>query len=447
MNTLSASQMSRRQAAGVPLSTTPVAEDCTAASKGKPRIALFGHFGQGNFGNDGTLQVVVHHLRRLAPGAEFTCICTGPDAVAAAYGIGAVSNRVPAANTQTRNSPLARFARRLVVGVPRELGEWTRSLKTLWGTDALVVPGTGLLHDAYTFFSWGPYDMFRWLVAAKLCRCRILFVSVGAGPLYSRAGRFFVKTALSLADYRSYRDEATRRYLEGIGFRAGKDPVYPDLVFSLSESVIPHNHGSSDHRPVVGLGLMKYAGKYSVERPAGATYSAYLEVFADFAEWLLAHKYDVRLIIGDVVDRPVAQEFRSLLKERSATYDQDRIVDEPIESIEDLLEQLERTDVVVATRFHNVLLALLLEKPVVAISFHQKSVSLMEQMGLSEYCQDIGDLSVDRMIEQFLRVQQGGDSMKAMIGERVGACRVALDEQYAIMLRKICPSGDLPHPR
>jgi polysaccharide pyruvyl transferase WcaK-like protein len=421
------------------LPAAQVVEDRTAENRGRPTIALFGHFGQGNFGNDSTLQVAIHHLRRLAPSAEFTCICTGPDAVTTAYGISAVSNRLPAAKTRTLRSPVARLARRLLVGVPREIGEWTRSLKTLKGIDALVVPGTGLLHDAYTFFSWGPYDMFRWLVAAKLCRCKILLVSVGAGPIYSRAGRFFIKTALSLADYRSYRDEATQRYLEGIGFRAGKDPVYPDLVYSLSESAIPHSHGNSDRRPVVGLGLMKYAGRYSVERPAGATYSAYLEVFADFAEWLLAHEHDVRLIIGDVVDRPVVREFRSILKERSATYDQDRIVDEPTESVEDLLEQLEGTDVVVATRFHNVLLALLLEKPVVAVSFHHKSVSLMEQMGLSEYCQDIGDLSLERMIEQFLRVQQSGDSMKAMIGERVGACRVALDEQYAVLLRRICP--------
>ena len=146
--------------------------------------------------------------------------------------------------------------------------------------------------------------MFRWSVAAKLCRCKLLFVSVGAGPLYSRVGRFFVKAALSLADFRSYRDESTRQYLEGIGFPAGNDPVYPDLAFSLPETLTPLGRDSEARRPVVGLGLMDYAGKYSV---AEADQRYLFGVPGDpggVHEWLLAHEYDVRLLIGDVVDTP-----------------------------------------------------------------------------------------------------------------------------------------------
>ena len=39
----------------------------------------------------------------------------------------------------------------------------------------------------------------------------------------------------------------------------------------------------------------------------------------EFVRWLLAHDYDVRLLIGDLVDVPVTQDFRSLLKQRSVT--------------------------------------------------------------------------------------------------------------------------------
>jgi polysaccharide pyruvyl transferase WcaK-like protein len=70
----------------------------------------------------------------------------------------------------------------------------------------LVVPGTGLLTDAYGLLSWGPYNMFKWSLAAKLRCCKLVFVSVGAGPIYSALGRWLVKSALSLADFRSYRD-------------------------------------------------------------------------------------------------------------------------------------------------------------------------------------------------------------------------------------------------
>jgi polysaccharide pyruvyl transferase WcaK-like protein len=383
----------------------------------------------------------------MVPNAEFNCICSDPSTVAMTYNIAAVSSRALVDDGfraalvieyRTLHSPLARLARKLAVAVPSELWQWVKSIRTLWGTDALVVPGTGLLTDAYTLRDWGPYDLFRWSIAARLCRCKILFVSVGAGPLYSRAGRFFVKTALSLADFRSYRDESSLRYLEGIGFRVDNDPVYPDLAFSLPESLVLRGHDGEGRRPVVGLGLMVHAGRYSVERPATSVYSAYLETLVEFTEWLFAHEYDVRLLIGDVVDTPATQEFRSLLKKRSVRYVEERLIDEPIASVDDLLKQLAATDVVVATRFHNVLLALLLNKPVIAISFHHKSASLMSQMGLSEYCQDIGRLSLVRLIEQFSQLRQSSDGVKRTITEEVRACRAALDEQYAVIISKIC---------
>jgi polysaccharide pyruvyl transferase WcaK-like protein len=419
-------------------STESPTDGCTAGKAGKLKIAFFGHFGQANFGNESTLRAILESLRRLAPDGEFSCICSGPESVTASHNINAVSSRVFAAEPQIIGGPLARWARRLLVGVPRELGQWLRGVKILRGKDALIVSGTGLLQDAYTLFSWGPYDMFRWSMSAKLCGCKLFFVSVGAGPLYTRAGRFFVKAALSLADFRSYRDQSTRLYLEKIGFRAANDPVYPDLAFSLPEGLIPGSHDNPGARPVVGLGLMKYAGRYSVETPTNAVYATYLATLVQLAEWLLAQGYDIRVLTGDVVDLPVGREFRSLLSERLATVDEDRVIDEPIESVEDLLMQLAATDLVVATRFHNVLLALLLNKPVIAISFHHKCTSLMEQMGLTEYCQDINQISLAGILERFSELQKSSDRVKGTIAEKVARSRDALDAQYAILLKKAC---------
>ena len=224
---------------------------------------------------------MLFHLRRTVPNAEFYCICSDPSTVAMTYDITAVSsralvNKALAVEYRWQDNLLARLARTLLVGVPKELWRWVTSFRTLWDTDALVVPGTGLLTDSNTLFYWGPYDLFRWSIAARLCRCKILFVSVGAGPLESRKGRFFVKTALSLADFRSYRDESSLRYLEGISFPAGNDPVYPDLAFSLPQNLVPRGLDGERRRPVVGLGLMRYRGRHSVERAATSVYSSVL---------------------------------------------------------------------------------------------------------------------------------------------------------------------------
>lgn len=415
-------------------------------SDGKPKIAFFGHFGQGNFGNESTLQAMLCRLRQLAPGAEFTCICTGPEIVAADYGITAVPSRSRVGKPWRFHNPLANLARRLLLGIPIEFYRWLKGFETLRRTDALVVPGTGLLTDAYTLFNWGPYDMFRWSVTAKLCGCKLLFASVGAGPLYSRAGRFLVRTALSLADFRSYRDYSSKRYLEGIGFRADNDPVCPDLAFSLPQvaMALGHDRNSKGRRLVVGLGLMEYAGKYSVERPTGAVQAVYLETLVEFVKWLLAREYNVRLLIGDLLDVPVTQAFKGLLKERSVTQEAGRIIDEPVKSFEEVLAQVGATDFMVATRFHNVLFSVLLNKPLISISFHHKCASLMRQMGLSDYCQDINSLSADRLIKHFCRLEMNVAAVKQMIAARVDACRASLEEQYGVIVSHICPGGEQP---
>ena len=78
-----------------------------------PKIAIFGHFGAGNPGNESTLQAILWHIRRVAPDAAITWIRTRPEIVAADYQIEAVP--ISGALAEPRNSlnPLARIARKL----------------------------------------------------------------------------------------------------------------------------------------------------------------------------------------------------------------------------------------------------------------------------------------------------------------------------------------------
>ncbi|MFI5092221.1 MAG: polysaccharide pyruvyl transferase family protein [Candidatus Acidiferrales bacterium] len=403
----------------------------------KPKISLFGHFGGGNFGNESTLQAMLCHIRRTLPDAEITCICTAPEFVAANYKIAASPMTWVVVKSWNLHSPLARFARKMFIGIPSEVYRWLVGIKILWDKDALIVVGTGLMTDAFRLDGWGPYGTFKWSMIAKLSRCRLLFVSVGAGPLSDGLARFLATSALSLADFRSYRDESTLQYLRDIGFRSNGDQVYPDLAFSLPAAVLPNGHTQNGRRLVVGLGLMDHVGMYGKVNATSADYSAYVETLAAFVKWLLDREYDVRLLIGDRNDMPILREFRAVLKGRLSMDEDRRITDKPAQSVEDLLSQLAETDLVVGTRFHNVLLALLLNKPTISISFHHKCSSLMSQMGLSEYCQDIKQLNADKLIEQFCQLEKNSESLRQMIRERVADCRKALDEQYSIIFKDL----------
>jgi polysaccharide pyruvyl transferase WcaK-like protein len=401
--------------------------------KKRKKIAFFGHFDSTNFGNESTLQAILYHLRRFHPDAEVTCICTGPEATVATHHIEAVPVAETFVKSWVPRNRVIGVLRKVCIGLPSEPYRWVKAFMMLRRTDMLIIPGTGLLTDAYGLFNWGPYNLFKWSLISKICRCKLLFVSVGAGPIYGTLARRFVKSALSLADSRSYRDYSTMQYLNSIGFRADNDRVYPDLAFSLPEALIPQQDATRSRRSVVGLGVMLYAGKYSIANPDDAIYLNYLKNLAIYVRWLLAANYDVRLLSGDLGDMQVRREFRDLLKEQLSVYDKGQIIDEPISSVEDLFSQIAATDVVVATRFHNVLLALLCNKPVIAISFHHKCESLMSAIGLSDYCLNINDLKADKLIEKFRDLEINANKIEQSIRCKAREFREALDEQYKLI--------------
>lgn len=216
---------------------TAVPEAVNEARRARVKISFFGHFGTPNTGNESTLIAILTRLRSLLPDAEFCCICTHPQSVTLRDGIDAVPITTRRVRLWDRERPLFVRLGMAPVGIVRELGQWMRAFRILKGSTMLIVPGTGLLTDAYVE-DWRPYNIMKWSVAAKLRGCKVLFVSVGAGPLYSREGRLFAKTALAVANYRSFRDRSSLSYLERIGFRYKHNHIYPDLAFGLPDDLL-----------------------------------------------------------------------------------------------------------------------------------------------------------------------------------------------------------------
>jgi len=398
-------------------------------------ITFFGNFGTQNLGNEYTLKAILENLRKHLPEARFKCICTDPEDAAVRHRIPAVlmSYRYGKAfrSSGTRSGTLPRLLRRVLVRLPLELMEWLKAFRALQGTRMLVMTGTGMLGD----FGIGPldlhYEILKWSMVAKLRRAKLLFVSVGAGPIADPLSRWIVKRAIALADYRSYRDAFSKDYLARIGFDTRQDCVYPDLAFSLD----PQGRGPSErdgNGRVVGVGLMDYYGSRSTSGRGEQVYRRYVEKMTEFVEWLLDRGYVVHLLIGDLAyDTRVRQDVQRRLQERNPARANARPVEPPISSPEDLVAQLARTDVVVATRFHNILLALMLEKPVVALSYHEKIASLMRGVGLGEFYQDVDGLDVQKLVDQFTSLERNAAAATSILGRKREEYRRALDEQYA----------------
>jgi polysaccharide pyruvyl transferase WcaK-like protein len=402
------------------------------------RITFFGHFGTPNSGNESTLLAILSNVRRLAPEAEFSCVCSNPEAVSMDYGIEAMP--ISSRSLEFRKNPL----RNAIPALREEIGEYKRASKVLAEADALIVPGTGLITDAYGLASYGPYSVFKWTLMAKRHRCKVFFVSVGVGPINTRLGWRLVTKNLARATYRSYRDDSSLQYLADRGLPVAGDTVAPDLAFSIPKEVLPPSTRQARPRRVIGLGLMSAPGMYGVGHSVSETYSAYLDALVEFVDWALAHDYDLRLFLGDA-DTQVVDDFYALLKERVDGYDESRVVAQLSTTVQATLSELAASDVVVATRFHNVLLSLLLGKPVISLSFHDKCDSLMNAVGLSDYLHPIDTMDAERLINQFQELEAKAPDLEPGVSEKVEQYRRELDEQYRQILALVGSAG-VPAP-
>lgn len=397
------------------------------------KIALFGLFGGGNLGNTSTLQAILDNLQENWPEKALCCVCYDPEEVSRQHHISAYPIDI-APNSTNWSAPvknrLVRLLRKLILRGGGELILWVKTVRFLRNYDLLVVPGTGIIDDFGVSPFQLPYDIFKWCLAAKISRTPIYFVSIGAGPIVHPLSRFFMLGALKLASYRTYRDQLSKDYLCKIGFDASGDAVFPDLVFGLK---LPMNlQREVAHRPpkVIGLGIMQYYGWRNLAQYDTGIYQTYIARITQFAAWLVNAGYVVRLIIGQSHDQIASTDIQSLLKEKYGIEQGSHLIAARIESVEDLFEELAKTDLVVATRFHNVLCSLMLNRPTISIGYAEKNDVLMAEMGLSRYCQHIEKLDVARLIEQFTDLVACSDQCVSQIERKNREYRSALSEQY-----------------
>ncbi len=395
-------------------------------STASKRIAFLGIFGSGNFGNDASLAAMLQFIRRARPDAELACICPDPENVTRAYSLNAI-----AMSWSGLAARWFQLANRLLLKLPSRIINFGRAIRHIRRFDLLVVPGTGIFDD-FGEGPWGvPFGVFRWCLAARLCGTKVALVSVGAGPIHHRISRWFMKSALRMAAYRSYRDLYSKEYLQGIGFNSAADPVCPDLAFGF-ETPAPREE-REEGRLTVGLGLMTYYGWHNDPEAGAIMFDGYLSKITNFILGMLDRGHNVRLLIGDINDKTALDGLLTRIATARPDLAEDRLSAPPIASLNDVMSIIAGCDLVVATRFHNVVGALALGKPVISIGYAQKNDMLLAQMGLSEFCQHIERLNPDLLQEQFGRLVAGRRRYSELVRERMAVLRARLRGQEATL--------------
>ncbi|KAB2674935.1 dTDP-4-dehydrorhamnose 3,5-epimerase [Brucella tritici] len=358
------------------------------------RIGLFGQFGSGNTGNDGSLEAMLRQLQRTDPQIEVICICSGPDVIRNTYGI----ETVPIGGYAPSNR-LLRAADRFLMQAPRRIWNFANSMALGRKLDFLIVPGTGFLDDfSADPFGW-PFAILRWSLAARLSGAELLMVSIGAGPINHPLSRWFMRQSALMATFRSYRDTISHEFMKTLGVQQAGDSVSADLAFSLpkaTETILPHND-PQQHIERIGIGIMAYRGWKRRDGNGNSIYSNYLKKMSIVIQSQLQQGRTVRLLTGDNIDHAAIDDLMALLP--PADHNQ-QLIYEPIASLHDLMKQIAQTDIVLASRYHNVICALHMGRPTISLSYARKNDVLLADNGLSEFCHHVESFDPPTLIRQ-----------------------------------------------
>lgn len=429
------------------------------------KIGILDHMGNGNLGDAATQEAVIQNLESRCPSLTIVGFSANPHDTqerhkVISYAIhrscqypppqpvGMCEPRIrSAANVRIKmlvsrhphlyrllsiiNYLIIRIPRSVVREVPRELAFLIESFRAIGSLDVLIISGGGQLNE-----EWGgpwsfPCTLFKWVILAKLSRVKVLFLNVGAGTLEHPLSKFFIRQALLLSDYCSFRDERTRTLVRQLGFD-GRSHVFPDNAYSLDISHVEQPNTSRAGKPIVGIAPMPYCDPRVYPIRNHQLYTYLINQLALFASWLSRNGYTVMLFGSDIYHDGLAIEDLKTVLENEGVSDRagQVVTPPPIKTTDELLAKISLMDYVVTCRFHGVIFAHLLNKPVLAIAHHPKVSALMESLELSTHCIKIDLLSVEVLIDMFQAIVHDREQIKRSMAERLRSHKGDLKEQF-----------------
>ena len=434
------------------------------------KIALFTPYTGGNLGDAAIQEAVITNIKRRHPGADIYLITLCPEVTAKVHGIPslpiaswAITGYSPGLSAITRqgndtNPPLTgkyNLMNRVKAAIKRaswlysilahtykssaivskEILHIVRAYKFMKGVSLLLISGGGQLDD-YWGGPWGhPYALFKWGLLARAVGARSVFLSVGTCALEARLSNFFIRHALRIATYRSYRDQTSKRLLKHMAFTC-KDAVYPDLAFSYVNKRGTHRGGNGDTGRVVGLSPIAYLSRYGWPKTDFSIYDRYFENLVHLISNLVRRGHSIVLFATDLPDRKVVNDIVNSLTKDVSLDMQDKIHKPFIDTVDDLIVQLLKVDYVVASRLHGIILSHLLCIPVLAISYDRKVETHMTDMGLSEYCMDFNSLKTITLIDRFELLKTNVKCVSSILQQKNTDYIRALEWQYDCLLGK-----------
>jgi len=399
----------------------------------RPRIGLFGLLGSGNIGNDASVEAIMRYLRTEYPDATVDAMCKGWQRMRDRYGIAATPLQWQQEHVRPGWPGKALTALGKVIDGFRTAG-WVR------GHDVVIIPGMGILDPTLPLSPWStPYAVYLLAAWGRLFGAKVALVAVGADQASAKTTQSLYNRTARLAAYVSFRDEGSRQTLRGAGVDVAAFSVHPDLVWT-----IPVTKEPPEDPKLVAVGVMAYYGGQADRGRTAEVYASYTESVAEFTRWLLDSGHDVRLFYGDEGDKPALEKILAEVRSSRPGLAPGRLTPYYPTTHEEVTGLLGPVAVVVATRLHNLMFALKLGKPTIALSYARKIDAMMADLGLGGYCLPAGPIDTEALKALFTDVETRRDEISREVGKLAAECSQAAQAQLTELSEVLFSGFRLP---
>lgn len=403
-----------------------------------------------NSGDAGIVLAQIEFLRKASPQSEISLTSRTPELDRKFYqpmGIVVFPPLIPAPSIYGSTGMKIRKC----LGNLLDWRQKIQLVKKIKQCDLVISSGGGYFYSNRRFLP-GPmfFQNFLHLKLAIHFRKPVVLFPQSIGPFYNRVAPFFLKKVLSgdMVKRIFCREEKSLKILRDL--LAGKNKkadVCPDMVFCLSgKGAWPGTAGQLNlPHPVVAMTVRFWNFPESVSKKERQTHkTAYLNAFREVAEKIYRDLGGSVVIFPQVRgpgpiedDRSVSwQLFASLGNRIQKNHLQ--FVDVPGQSSPlQILKIVSQVDLVIATRFHSALFAMIAGVPAITVSYQPKSQGIMDLLGLARLNLEISAVDSGKIFLLVEEVLKNHARIQMHLKEKVAELKVKIETKLLEVIRQI----------
>jgi polysaccharide pyruvyl transferase WcaK-like protein len=315
-----------------------------------------------------------------------------------------------------------------ILNISRETRHTCRVWRALREFKLLIVSGGGQIDDYWGGWLGHPLTLAKWALLAKLRGVPLVFLSVGHCALDSGVSRWLVRQALKRADYRSFRDQGSKKLLAQMAFTRN-DEVIPDLAFSYPVNAVSIPKAVSLERLTIGISPIAYLLASQWPKSDMGAFNRYIGKLAAFSVHLMREGHNILVFATDGPDR-IAVDLLIERIEKHHLPENSSLKRVEIDSVHHLMGVLRDLDAAVVSRLHGVILSHLCGVPVLAVSYDRKVTRYMADMGQKRFCLEIETMEHSRLQAMFISMLVERETILNSLKAQIADHRTALDRQY-----------------